>query len=158
MPDFMYVALQHDDKIVRFTLDAQTGRLEPAGAVEVPGGPAPMVVDPRQRFLHVARRGECKISSFSIDQKTGDLSLVGAISLPTDPCFMATDRRGRFLLSAYYEGRGVAVHPIGPDGAAADPPVVKLETARGAHCFQTDLTNRFAFVPHIAGRGPNEIW
>jgi 6-phosphogluconolactonase len=30
--------------------------------------------------------------------------------------------------------------------------------ARGAHSIQTDPSNRFAFVPHIAGRGPNEIW
>src|SRR5260221_13006886 len=117
-----------------------------------------MVVDPAQQCLHVARRGECKISSFRIDQRTGDLSLIGTIPLPTDPCFIATDRRGRFLLSAYYEGKGVAVHPIGLDGAVVDPPVERRETARGAHCFQTDPSNRFAFVPHIAGRAPNEIW
>jgi 6-phosphogluconolactonase len=36
--------------------------------------------------------------------------------------------------------------------------VERRETARGAHCFQTDPSNRFAFVTHIAGRGPNEIW
>jgi 6-phosphogluconolactonase len=158
MTDFLYAALQADDKIVRFRLDPATGDLEPAGEVAVPGGPAPMVVDPTQRFLHVARRGESKISSFTIGQKTGDLSLIGTVFLPTDPCYIATDRRGRFLLSAYYEGRGVAVHPIGADGAVADPPVERRETARGAHCFQTDPSNRFAFVPHIAGRGPNEIW
>ena len=158
MSDFMYVALQGDDKILRFTLDSATGGLEPLGEVAVPGGPAPMVVDPAQQYLHVARRGECKISSYRIDQRTGDLSLIGAIPLPTDPCYLAMDRRGRFLLSAYYEGRGVAVHPIGSDGAAGDPPVERRETARGAHCIQTDPANRFAFVPHIAGRGPNEIW
>ena len=158
MPEVMYVALQGEDKIVRFRLDHATGALEPTGETAVPGGPAPMVIDPAQRVLHVARRGECKISSYRIDQQTGDLSLVGTVSLPTDPCYLSTDRRGRFVLSAYYEGRGVAVHPIGDDGAVGDPPVERHETARGAHCFQTDPSNRFAFVPHIAGRGPNEIW
>jgi 6-phosphogluconolactonase len=157
MPDFMYVALQADDRIARFSMDPATGDLEPLGPVAVPGGPAPMAVDPAQRFLHVARRGECKFSSFRIDPRSGDLELIGEVSLPTDPCYIATDRRGRFLLSAYYEGRGVAVHPIGDAGAVTDPPVQRLETARGAHCFQTDPSNRFAFVPHIAGRGPNEI-
>jgi 6-phosphogluconolactonase len=93
-----------------------------------------MVVDPSQRCLYVARRGECKISSYRIDQQNGELSLIGTVSLPTDPCYMSTDRSGRFLLSAYYEGRGVSVHPIGSDGAASDPPVERLETARGAHC------------------------
>jgi 6-phosphogluconolactonase len=154
----MYVSLQGDDKILRFAIDPTTGTLHPLGEVAVPGGPAPMVVDPTQRSLHVARRGECKISSFRIDRRTGDLSLAGTVPLPTDPCYLGIDRKGRFLLSAYYEGRGVAVHPIGEDGAVADPPVERRETARGAHCFQTDPSNRFAFVPHIAGRGPNEIW
>lgn len=158
MPDFVYVSLQGDDKILRFAMDARTGGLERLGEVVVPGGPAPIAVDPARRFLHVARRGERKISSFRIDARSGDLSLIGMIPLPTDPCHLAMDRQGRFLLSAYYEGRGVAVHPIGADGAAADPPMERLETARGAHCFQTDPSNRFAFVPHIAGRGPNEIW
>jgi len=60
MPDFMYVALQGDDKIARFALDSKTGDLEPLGEVAVPGGPAPMAVEPARRFLHVARRSECK--------------------------------------------------------------------------------------------------
>jgi 6-phosphogluconolactonase len=158
MPTVMYVSLQGDDKVLRFMLDAATGDLEPRGEVAVPGRPAPMVVDPTQHYLHVARRGECKISTYRIDQRSGELSLIDTISLPTDPCYMSMDRQGRFLLSAYYEGRGVTVHPIGSNGAAGDPWVERRETARGAHCFQTDPSNRFAFVPHIAGRGPNEIW
>src|SRR5919108_3247377 len=112
MPNAMYVSLQGDDKIVRFTMDPATGDLEPLGEMAVSGGPAPMAVDPSQQFLYVARRGECKISSYQIEQRAGDLSLIGAVSLPTDPCYLSTDRTGKFLLSAYYEGRGVSVHPI----------------------------------------------
>jgi 6-phosphogluconolactonase len=158
MPDYMYVSSQGEDKIVRFAMDPATGDLEPQGEVAVPGGPAPIAVDPGRRFLYVARRGECKISSFRIDQGTGGLTMIGTVDLPTDPCYLTTDRRGKFLLAAYYEGKGVSVHPIGDDGAANDLPVERRETARGAHSFQTDPSNRFAFVPHIAGRGPNEIW
>ena len=33
-----------------------------------------------------------------------------------------------------------------------------LDTATGAHSIQTDPSNRFVFVPHIAGRGPNAIF
>jgi len=158
MPYYMYVSIQGEDKILRFAMDPATGDLEPQGEVAVPGGPAPIAVDPARRFLYVARRGERKISSYRIDHGSGALASIGTIGLPTDPCYLATDRRGQFLLSAYYEGRGVSVHAIGDDGAAHDPPVEWSETARGAHCFQTDPSNRFAFVPHIAGRGPNEIW
>ena len=83
MPTVMYVSLQGDDKVLRFMMDAATGDLEPLGEVAVPGGPAPMVVDPDQQYLHVARRGECKISSYRIDQRGGALSLIDTISLPT---------------------------------------------------------------------------
>jgi 6-phosphogluconolactonase len=158
MPYHVYVASQGDDKIVHFAMDAATGDLEPQGEVVVPGGPAPIAVDPGRQWLYVARRGESKISSYWLDQRTGALGLLGTVQLPTDPCYLATDRLGKFLLAAYYEGRGVSVHAIGGDGAVIDPPIERRETARGAHSIQTDPSNRFAFVPHIAGRGPNEIW
>jgi 6-phosphogluconolactonase len=158
MANYMYVSSQGEDKIVRFAMDAATGDLELEGEVSVPGGPAAIAVDPRRQFLYVARRGECKISSFQINQQTGGLTLIGTIGLPTDPCYLATDRHGKYLLASYYEGRGVSVHPIDPHGVASDPPIEWRQTARGAHSMQTDPSNRFAFVPHIAGRGPNEIW
>src|SRR5256885_15458 len=37
-------------------------------------------------------------------------------------------------------------------------PIEWLATATGAHAMQTDPTNRYAFVPHIAGNGPNAIF
>jgi 6-phosphogluconolactonase len=154
----MYVSSQGEDKLVRFALDPATGDLEPQGEVAVAGGPAPIAVNPGRQCLYVARRGERRISSYRIDQWTGALAMIGTVELSNDPCYLATDRRGRFLLGAYYEGRGVSVHAIGADGAVSEPAVAQLETARGAHSVQTDPSNRFAFVPHIAGRGPNEIW
>ena len=154
----MYVSLQDEDKIAVFTMDAATGKLEPRTEVEVTGGPAPLTMDPERRFLYVGRRGSRQLSSFRIDQATGGLTLIGTVPLQTDPCYLGTDRRGRFLLASYYEGGRVTVHAIGDDGAAGDPPVVSLDTARGAHCFQTDRSNRFAFVPHIAIKGPSTIF
>ena len=141
-----------------FTMDAATGKLERQASIEVPGGPAPMTFDPLKRLLYVGRRGDCGISSYRIDQGTGELSLIGTASLDTDPCYISTDRSGRFLFSSYYEGSKVTVHPIGDDGAVTSPPVQSVATARGAHSIQTDPSNRFAFVPHIAGNGPNAIF
>ncbi|ETW95701.1 lactonase family protein [Candidatus Entotheonella palauensis] len=157
MPYLMYVTLQGDDKMLTFTMNPDTGYLTPQGSIDVPGGPAPLAIDPARRFLYVGRRGACEVSSYRIAPQTGELTLIGTVGLETDPCFMATDRSGRFLLSAYYEGQTAAVHPIGGDGVAFGPPIEWRHTARGAHAFQTDPTNRYAFVPHIAGRGPNEI-
>jgi 6-phosphogluconolactonase len=154
----MYVSLQQDDKLALFTMDPATGKLTPQGELAVAGGPAPLAVDPQRRFLYVGRRGANIVSSFRIEPHSGRLSPIGEVALETDPCYIATDRSGRFLLSAYYEGARAAVHPIGTDGVASGPPVEWLATARGAHSMQTDPSNRYAFVPHIAGNGPNAIF
>ena len=158
MPHYMYVSVSGDDRVSVFAIDPRNGGLHPRGDVAVTGGPAPLAVDPQSRFLYVGRRDARVISSYRIDQSTGGLQPVGDTSLPSDPCFLATDRKGRFLLSAYYGAGSVAVHRIGSDGALAGEPVEWLDTAPGAHSIQTDPSNRFAFVPHIAGAdGPNWI-
>lgn len=158
MPCYMYVSISEEDRLSVFTVDPETGRLESQGDVVVPGSPGPLAIDPGQRFLYVGRRDAREISSYRINWSTGGLSLVGTASLEADPCYLATDRKGRFLLSAYYHAGKVAVHPINDDGAVGTPPVEWLDTARGAHSMQTDPSNRFAFVPHIAApTGPNVI-
>ena len=151
MPCFMYISLQGDDKILIFSMDPDNGKLEPRGDTEVTGGPAPLTLDPERRFLYVGLRDAIKLSSYTVNSGTGELSLIGTASLEADPVYIATDRSGRFLLSAYYYAGKAAVHPIGEDGVAYGPPVEWLSTAPGAHSFQTDPSNRFAFVPHIAG-------
>ena len=158
MPYFMYVSLQKDDKISILNMDPESGKLESRGEVQVTGGPAPLTIDPERRFLYVGCRGSMEISSFRVDPSTGGLSLMGTADLETEPCYIATDRRGRYLLSSYYEGSTAAVHPIGEDGVVHNPPIEWRRTARGAHSFQTDPSNRYAFVPHIAGKGPNAIF
>ena len=159
MPTQLYVSLQGEDCIRRYDMDLRTGRLASRDPVAVPGGPAPMAVDPQGRILHVGRRGVCEISSFRIDPESGDLAFIGAVPLDAEPCYLAMDRQGRFLFSAYYQAGKAASHAIdGETGAVVVPPVEWLDTATGAHALQTDPSNRFAFVPHIAGNGPNAIF
>ena len=154
----MYVSLAGEDRLNLFAVDRDTGALTLRGDTEVSGRPAPLAVDPQHKYLYVGRRDERKISGYKIDPDTGVLSLAGTVSLRSDPCYLATDRTGRFLFSSYYEAGCVAVHKIGDDGAPITPPVVWLTTGRGAHSIQTDPTNQFAFVPHIASpKGPNMI-
>ena len=158
MPYFMYVSLQDDDKISIYTMDADSGRLEHQRDETVTGGPAALAIDPQRKYLYVARRVAKEISSFGIDQNTGGLSLLGTASLEGEPVFLSTDRRGKFVLSSYYFQSIAAVHPVDERGVAGTPPIEWLETATGAHSIQTDPSNRFAFVPHIAGNGPNAIY
>ena len=158
MPTFMYVARQEDDKISIFHVDQQTGRLTPQAEVAAPGGPAPLAMDPAKNVLYAGRRGAHEISSFKVDHASGGLSLMGTVSLVGEPCFLSTDRKGNYLFSSYYQAGKAAVHPINSEGVASGPPIELLDTAIGAHSFQTDPSNKFAFVPHIAGRGPNAIF
>ncbi len=150
MPYYMYVSLQDDDKILVFGMDPGTGKLTPSGEMPVAGGPSASAISPDRKSLYVGHRNSNEMSSYRIDPDTGGLTQIGKVSLQASPTFLSPDRNGRFMLSAYYQGAHVAVHPIGDDGAVTDPPIEWLETAPAAHAIQTDPSNKFAFVPHIA--------
>jgi len=154
----MYVSLQDADKILVFTMDAETGKLTPTGEVPVSGGPSPLTMSPDRKVLYAGHRNVPAISSFRIDSDTGGLTQSGRVSPEAAPTFLSTDCRGRFLLSAYYQGARAAVHPIGDDRSVGGPSIEWLETATGAHAMQTNPSNTFVFVPHIAGNGPNAIF
>ena len=153
----MYVALQDDNKISIFTMHPSTGALSWQEDVAIEGGPAPLALSPDKRVLYVGRRGSQEISSYGVDQRTGSLSFLGTTPLQGEPVYVSTDRTGRFVLSAYYYQSTAAVHAVNDDGVATFPPVEWRFTAHGAHAILTDRSNRFAYVPHIANRGPNRI-
>jgi 6-phosphogluconolactonase len=166
----LYVCLQDEDKIAAFTMDAATAQLTPQAAVPVAGGPSVLAISPDQHVLYVGHRAQPAIASFRIDPATGGLTPRGTVASTHAPTFLAPDRTGRYLLSAYYQGGYAVVHPLGADGAVGAPPCDTLATAMGAHAIQTDPSNQFAFVPHIArfndnvleplreSTGPNAIW
>ncbi len=140
-------------------MDESDGSLVHQGDVAVPGRPAPVAIDPMRRHMYVARRDDLRINSYRIDAASGELTELGNIPIEADPCYIATDRTGRYLLSAYYLGQRVAVHRIGDGGTLETNPTEDRHTAIGAHCFQTDPSNKFAFVPHVDNRGgPNAIF
>jgi 6-phosphogluconolactonase len=170
MPTYMYVSLQDDDKVLMLAIDTATGHLTPQDEVLVAGGPSHLTLSPDRKVLYAGHRTGTAISSFRIDQGSGKLTPSGTVKLEAAPTYMATDRTGRFLLSAFYQGAHVTVHPLGEDGAVGAPACDRVDTAQGAHAIQTDPSNRFAFVPHIArfndnvleplreSTGPNAIW
>jgi 6-phosphogluconolactonase len=153
----MFVAVQDDDKIAVFTMDAGTGKLTRKTEVPVLGGPSLLAINPDRDVLYVGHRGVPEISSWRIDHGTGRLTKNGTVSPGDAPVFLSTDRKGRYLLSSYYMGGYAGVHPIGDDGSVGDPPVEGLATDIGAHSIQTDPSNKFAFVPHIARLNDNVL-
>jgi 6-phosphogluconolactonase len=156
MPHYVYVTAADEGKIGIWTMDPETGALSWQEDVVLGGGPAPLAVHPSKRTLYAGLRDICHLVSLRIDPADGSLSLLRAIELQSDPCYLATDRAGRYLFSAYYRAGHVAVHPIEADGAAVLPPVEWRATAPHAHALQTDPSNRYAYVPHVAQS--NAIW
>jgi 6-phosphogluconolactonase len=157
MPYSVYVCAQDENKIVTFAMDAGTGQLTPNAEVPAAGGPSVLAISPDRRVLYVGHRTIPTISSFRIDHAGGGLTSLGTIAPAHAPTFLAPDRTGKYLLSAYYQDGFAAVHPIAADGSVGAQPLDWLTTAVGAHAIQTDPSNRFAFVPHIARLNDNVL-
>jgi 6-phosphogluconolactonase len=157
MPDSLYVCLQDEDKIAAFTIDADTGQLAPRAEIPATGGPSVLAISPDRRVLYVGHRNVPAISSFRIQRSSGVLTLLGTVAPSHAPTFLAPDRTGKYLLSAYYQGGFAGVHRIAADGSVAGEPVAWQATATGAHAIQTDPSNKFAFVPHIARLNDNVL-
>ena len=155
---FMYVSFQDDDMISVFGMDSATGALRRMLDVAVSGGPAPMTLSPDRRTLHVGRRGDRALTSFRVEPSNGELTEIGTVQLEGEPVYVAMDRAGRYVLSAYYYQSVVGVHAVDADGGVSGSPIEWRQTAHGAHAILTDRSNRFAYVPHIANRGPNAIF
>ncbi len=157
MTTFVYVAAQDDDKISIFTLDDATGALSRQSEVGMAGGPSLLAVSHDRTTLYVGHRESARISSHRIDQATGGLAETGGVDTQDSPTYLALDRTGRYLLSAYYQGGRVAVHPLGEDGSLGGAATASVATDAGAHSVQTDRSNRFAYVPHIAYQQDNVL-
>lgn len=149
----VYVTISGEGRIARYAMDEATGALTHREDQAASGRPAPVAIDPARRFLYVARRDDLLLTSYAITPGSGALVERNSVAVETDPCYLATDRSGRWLFSAHYIGETAAVHAIAGDGTLLAPAVEWRHTGRGAHCFQTDRSNRFAFVPHIEGNG-----
>ena len=152
MAVYVYLSLQQEDRISLYVMDPASGALERRTEFPLWSRPAPLAIDPQKRFLFAGRRrpGDFGLSAFRIDPATGRLAAAGDIPVAGDPVHLSTDRTGQYLLSAYYYQARAAVHAIGAGGALAETPIEWRETGIGAHYIQTDPSNRYAFVPHIA--------
>ena len=152
MGTFMYVSLQQEDRIAQYAVDTATGALEHRADYALAGMPAPMAVDPQNRFLFAGRRlaGGYGLTGFAIQPETGHLEQLNSIPLGGDPVHISVDRSGRYLLSAYYYQARVGVHGFNDAGTLDPSPIEWLQTGIGAHYIETDPQNRYVFVPHIA--------
>lgn len=146
-----YVAVGGENKLLRFAMNPTTGTLTLLEEIPLNGAPGPLAVDPTQRYLYIGLRSTKEIVSYQIEPSSGALTPFGpTVALAADPCYLATDKSGRWLLTASYSGGQASVYPIAEDGSVNGKDSCTVHTEPCAHCLETDPTNRFAFLPHVA--------
>jgi 6-phosphogluconolactonase len=153
----LYISISGEDKILSFTINPETGALKALGEVVVSGRPSGMAISPNREFIYVGRKGNKSLSTFLRNLDTGELTLIGTTPVEMEPDWVAVDRKGKFLFSTYFQEGKMAVYPIGSDGTTGKSPLQWINSTKGLHSVQTDPSNKFAFLPHIAGVGPNII-
>ncbi len=144
----VFCCQQDADRITIFCMDPTTGELAVESHYPLPGGPAPLAVDPQQRWLVVGLRHRPGLATIRLDRQRGLGEILGSIALPADACYVSTDRTGRYALTAYYGAGRCGVHRIHEDGTLSPEALQWIETAPHAHCIQVDPTNRYAYLPH----------
>jgi 6-phosphogluconolactonase len=154
---FLYVSMAPEQKIQLYRVDPQEGKLTAVDTLAVEGAPGALAVDPHKKFLFASLRTNNTLASFGIDPVTAKLKHLSTAALPKgeNAAFVGTDRTGRWLISASYAAGKVVVHRLGEDGKIETGAVHTVETAKTAHSFATDPSNRWVFVPHVA---PNAIF
>ena len=152
----MYVTVSGEDRLDILEMDSQTGVLNPQASVGIPGRPAPLAISHSKNFLYVAKRETNQITSFEIDRSDGTMMELCNVSVGSDACYLAVDHTDRFLFSSYYSAGKIMIHRLRSRGAIDPSPIEERITGSGAHSIQTDMTNRFAFVPHIAAMANGE--
>ena len=85
MPNYIYVSLQDEDKVLMFRLDSGTGTLTPQGALPLQGGPSAMAMSPDRKVLYVSHRNVPGISSYQIDPNSGALTQTGSATPEAAP-------------------------------------------------------------------------
>lgn len=145
MSTFVYITAAGDNLILAYEMDGY-GHLTLLHAIAVDGGPSALASATNGQFLYCSLRDSDELAAFAFEQD-GSLRPLGRKSLDADACYVAPDKTDRFLLSAYYGAGKVTVHRLGADGTVGEL-VCTAATAARAHSIETDLTNRYAFVPH----------
>ena len=152
MQTHLYLSIAGENRIAIYTFDVNNGAIALQENVEVSGSPGPLTRSPCGNYLYAGLRSSREIATFKIDDETKQLTLLRTIKLDADTCYIATDNTGKYLLSAYYGAGKVTVHAIGEDKTVQEGAIQTIETAPHAHYIETDVSNRFAFVPHTVPR------
>lgn len=143
----VYIASGGTNQIIRYELEMKTGNLLSLPAVDLPGSPGPLAVDPTQRRLYAGLRNSKAVAVYHISGADGSLERIGATPIVANPVYLSIDRSNRYLLTADYGANLAATYALKPDGAVSEQPIVKLDLPKNPHSIVADASNQFVFVP-----------
>jgi 6-phosphogluconolactonase (cycloisomerase 2 family) len=127
-PRFGY-ALNKDNTLSIFTVNADTGHLRANGYVVTGSNPQSVAVDPLQKFAYVANAGSRNISAYTINANTGELTQVAGSPFSADlsqsltPSSLTLDPSGKSAYVGYSNSGALAAYSIDA-GTGALTPVV----------------------------------
>ena len=145
----MYISLAGENKIAAFSIN-DLGKPTLQFKKNIPGKPAPLVIDKNKKFLYVGCRDSLQITTLLRNEKSGELEILSSTSLPSDPCYLSLDKKNNFLFSAYYGAGIITVHSINQNGSINQKLIESIVTAQGSHCIQSNHSNNYVFSTAIA--------
>lgn len=163
---FVFVGTQTGAKtsskgIYVFSLDSETGKMQPLGLAAEAKNPNFLAIAPHKKFLYAVSAGDGKeggVSSYSIAPQTGTLTFLNQQSSKgKGPCHVSVDATGKVLLVANYSSGSIASLPIYADGSLGEAassyihgPASKVDAGRQnspyAHSINPDPSGKFAFA------------
>lgn len=90
---FLFVSNRGHDSIATFSVDPDTGALEPTGHAPTEPIPRAFNIDPSGRFLYAAGLYSGRLSAYNIDQSTGKLEQAGIYHVGEKPMWIEIPQR-----------------------------------------------------------------
>ena len=146
MVTYAFITLKDENLVLRF--DISSGLPKDRVDYKIPGGPAPLNINPAKTRLFVGLRDSNELGCIKIN-KDASLTLASTSPLPTDPCYVAIDKKGQTLFTSYYKAGQVAVHHYDEKNDTMTE-TQRITTDTNAHSVWVASGNKHIFVPHTA--------
>lgn len=133
-------------------LDADTGTLAEAELAVPASGPSFVVHSADGRMVYAVNELDAgRVSGFSVAGERR-LEVRGSASTGgSSPCHLLAHPAGRHLVAANYGDGSVSVHPIGPDGAPAEPVQRLTHTGSGPNTDRQEGPHAHSVYPAPGG-------
>lgn len=155
-------AEEHEEGLLRFRFNSETGELISAGAVKGLKHPSFVTVHPELPVVYTLSKRPDSQGAVLAYRLTDDNTMDEISEQPTvdgSPCHVSVDAAGRYLFAANYGGGNVCVYPLQQDGSIGEraqhiqhvgSSVNKARQEKAhPHAAVVDPTDQFVIVPDL---------